>query len=148
MASSKSLFHSPLINPHQPPCYPPLQKKFPAYHFFGNFTSDFREWDSGAQTAGTHRCGEAVIGRRADSCTTALGLSLRESWPLAVCCTVPSPQNAAGFFLTNGLFTGSVQVNLYQGIIDRTARASVLLPFLIPDRTQDFSNLSGDFLQS
>src|SRR5438093_9158846 len=80
------------------------------------------------QTAGTHRCGEAVIGGRADSYTTALGLSPRESWPPVVCCTVSSPQNAARIFLTNGPFTGSVQLNLYQGTIDRTARASVLLP--------------------
>jgi hypothetical protein len=33
------------------------------------------------QTAGTHRCGEAAIGRRADSCYTAPGLVPALSWP-------------------------------------------------------------------
>lgn len=39
----------------------------------------------------------------------------------------------------------TVQVNLYKGIIDGTARASLALLLEMPGYPQAFSNLSGDF---
>jgi|SRR4029450_1150090 hypothetical protein len=44
------------------------------------------------QTASTHRCGEAVIGHRADSCPLRQVKSPCNSWSLAVCCLVSSRQ--------------------------------------------------------
>jgi len=44
------------------------------------------------QTASTHRCGEAVIGHRADSCPPRQVKSPCNSWSLAVCCLVSSRQ--------------------------------------------------------